>query len=98
MSRVALGKPRLFSHHALLVDGSAGRTRMSAPDTRRPRIRQLATAGPPGRRRESHPPPPTDPYVTVFRYTARAVLIVRRAWSMPGGGRFLGAGRRCAAR
>ena len=47
----------------------------------------------PGRRRESHPPPPTDPYVTVSRYTARVVLIVRRLWSMPSGRRFSDAGR-----
>jgi hypothetical protein len=32
----------------------------------------------PGRRRESHPPPPTDPCVTVSRYTALVVLIFRR--------------------
>jgi hypothetical protein len=32
----------------------------------------------PGRRRESHPPPPTDPCVTVARYTALVVLIIRR--------------------
>ena len=32
----------------------------------------------PGRRRESHPPPPTDPYVTVSRHTARVALTVRR--------------------
>src|SRR5262249_36532841 len=29
----------------------------------------------PGRRRGSHPPPPTDPCVTVSRYTALIVLI-----------------------
>jgi hypothetical protein len=37
------------------------------------------TAHPPGSRRGSHPPAPTDPYVSLSAYTAPAILITRSA-------------------
>ena len=42
-------------------------------------LQELPASTPPGSRRGSHPPAPTDPYVSLSAYTAPAILITRSA-------------------
>ncbi len=72
---VGAAKPDVLIHQATALAGSFDLKHFERYFAQTNRLR---TIGRSGSRGESHPPAPTDPYVTVSRHTALVVLIIWR--------------------